>query len=333
MAWGQQPLDTVYSPDAVFWTGLINDGKDAATEAQTAVSDLSGMIVPDLDFSGVTPTFAYPTGVTITLPAQPTVPTYVVVPSYSAITPPTITLDQAVTYTQIGALASAAGTLLTDILTSSTSAIEDALFDRAIDRETAAMATSYQNYLNNQSSMGFASATGQDAALYAAFETQKKSKLSDINREIMVNAFKEALVNSIGVLNSMVAAEQAGESNLIQLYQAKLEQSFNELRVITEQNKTLADTYGSQVQAFVAIAEAIFREDEAFNKYNELTANLAMQKVKMIGDYEISKANANTERAKAIGSVNSTIMASYFNAMNYTQSFSYDVNWNGTLSL
>jgi hypothetical protein len=333
MSWGQQPLDTVITPNAVFFANLINDGKDAAAQAISAVSDLSGLIVPDLDFTGISPTFTYPTGVTITLPAQPTVPTYVTVPSYSAITPPTITLDQAITYTQIGTLATAAGTLLTDILTSASSAIEDALFDRGIDRETAAMATGYQNYLNNQSSMGFASATGQDAALYAAFETQKKAKLSDINRDITVTAFKEALVNSIGVLTGMVAAEQAGESNLIALYQAKLEQSFNQLKTITEQNKTLSETYGAQVQAFVAIAEAIYREDDAFNKYNEITANYALQKVKIIGDYEISKANASTERAKAIGSVDSTIMASYFNAASYNQTFTYGVSWGGTVAL
>jgi len=234
MAWGQQPLDTIVSPDVVFWTGLINDGKDAANSAQAAVSDLSGLIVPDLDFTGVAPTFVYPTGVTITMPAQPTVPTYVTVPTYSEITPPTVTLDLAVTYTQIGSLATAAQVSITNILTSATNAIEEALFDRGIDRETSAMATGYQNYLNNQSSMGFASASGQDQAIYAAFETQKKAKASDINREIMVNAFKEALASSASILGAMIEAERAGEGNLIALYQAKLEQSFNEIRTITE---------------------------------------------------------------------------------------------------
>jgi hypothetical protein len=333
MTWGQQPLDTVVSPDVVFWTGLINDGKDAANSAHAAVSDLSGLIVPDLDFTGVTPTFVYPTGVTVTMPSQPTVPTYVTVPTYSAITPPTVTLDLAVTYTQIGSLATAAQVSVTNILTSATNAIEEALFDRGIDRETSAMATGYQNYLNNQSSMGFASASGQDQAIFAAFETQKKAKSSDINREIMVSAFKEALASASSILGAMIEAEKAGEGNLIALYQAKLEQSFNEIRTITEQNKTLADTYGSQIQAFVALADAVYRKDDSVNKYNELTANLAIQKVKMIGDYEISKAHANTERAKTIGSVSSSIMASYFNAMNYTQSFSYGVDWNGSVSL
>lgn len=332
MSWGETQLDIMVSPDTVFWTGLINDGKDAATEAQSAVSDLSGLIVPDLDFSGVTPTFVAPTGVTITLGSQPTPPTYLVVPALASITPPTITLDQAITYTQIGTLATTAQTLLNSILSDATNAIESALFDRSIDDETALMATGYQNYLNNQSSMGFAAASGQDQAIYAAFETQKKSKLSTARRDAMINAYKESIGVVVQLLNSMVAAEQAGEQNLIALYQAKLEQAFKEVQVIADTNKMFADTYNSQVQAFVAIADAIFKENDAANRYNELTANLAMQKVKMIGDYEISKANANTERAKAIGSVNSTIMASYFNAMNYSTSFSYGTSWGGDVS-
>ena len=333
MTWGKQPLDTISTPDITFWTGVINNGIDKGNESVDAVNDLKNQVIPSLDFTGVDPVFVYPTSISVSLPDMPTVPTYQAVPTLSVITPPDNTLHLAFAYTDIAALGSAAQTLLVSVLSDPTNAIEEALFDRAIDRETAALGTGYQNYLNNQSSMGFAAASGQDQAIYAAFETQKKSKLSDINRDIMTNAYKESLNVLVPLLSSMIDAEKSGEANNTALFVAKVEQALNQIKGVAETNQLLAETYKAEIDAFSTVANLIIGKDKEINSYNQYVGQYAVEKVKAIGNHELGKANAVIEAAKSIGSVGSTFMASCLNAMNYSQSWSYGTHWSGDVNV
>lgn len=339
--WGYQPLDTVITADATFFTSLINKGEDAVTAAQTAVNNISDSLPASLDFSGIDT--ALSGLISFTMPDAPTIPTEPTlntVPTPDTVAAPTITLDLVLPYTDISNIITLLSTTLSGIISNPTNAIEQALFQRAVDRETALMAQGYQNYLANNSSMGFATPSGQDIAVFATLEAQRLGKLSDMNRDIMINAYQTSLDKFQTLLNSAADIKYKGESNQIDLFEKKVEAALTRVKSVGETNRLLMEGYTSRINALISVnslfkerGELVVQQNEQIIKHSEMVANIAMQQIKAIADYELGKTNVKIEKAKTIGSINSNLAASFFNVMNYSQSWQYGTHWSGDVNV
>lgn len=341
MPWINQPLNTYTQPNSIYFDGLYQKGLDLAGNVQTATNAIAALTIADPNFTGIDPTLTDPGSVTLpSFPTMPSAPTFTAVTAPADVTPPTLTLGLAVAYTDIAALISSMKTALTPIINDPTHAVEIALFSRAVDRETAAQSQGYQNYLDNQSSMGFASAPGQDQAIYAMFEKDKLEALSAINRDIMIASYQTAFDKLQGVLSSEIDAKKAAEGNDIDLYEAEADAKFNRIRTLGEVNRILIEQYKSQIDATIASGnlsaeqgKMLLAQVDAINSKNTMLTNIALEKIKVMDSHNIGKYNALSEGQKAIGATLGQLSATMFNTINYSQSWSQSINWSGSESV
>ena len=200
-----------------------------------------------------------------------------------------------------------------------------------MDRETAAQATGYANYLANAVSNGFSSAPGQDAGVFIFFETEKKTKLSALNREVMIFKF-DADQKAIDSL-------QALESNALNFFNAQEDVMVKRVDLLNDINRITISLFQSEVQAYetegrvtIEQAKLSYAQIDSINALNANLTNLAMEKVKVMQQYQLGRFGQMVEANKAIGGTLGQLTATMFNTINYSQSWSQGVSWSGSES-
>jgi hypothetical protein len=302
------------------------------------------------DFTGITPDLIHPSIGGVVLPTAPTQP-LINVPSVGNDPDiPVLTTALIATDALIADLIAQIKANLEARLSHATGlnpVVEAALFGRAVDRETGLMRTGYENYLSNNASVGFSAAPGQDQAAFIAFERDRKGKLSDINRDIMVKQAELEQSNIQKTLDSYQALEsqlfgqkQSNEANELRLYDSKEEVMVKRVGLLNDINHITVENYAQDVEAYATTgrvtmeqAKLLLEQVNAVNGLNSSLAGIALEKLKVVNSYNIGKYQAVTEAEKAIGATLGQLSATLFNTMNYSQSWSHGISWSGSESL
>lgn len=330
MTWINAPLNTVTVPPPSYGyiEQLWQKGYDLITDIKAATTAISSLALPEPDLTGITLTQTDPSGVSIVLPSAPTP---------ISITPPTpgSNPDDSLIITLIAAIRAQLEYRLANP-TGLAASVESALFSRGVDRETALQAESYNNYLANQASNGFSSASGNDAAAFIAFETQKKQKLSDLQREIMITQANLEQTNVKDALQQMNVLAQ----NSIALLNSQEDIMVKRVQIYNDINKITIDLYAADVNAYqttgnmtVEKARLLTEQVNAINDLNANLTNVALEKVKVMNAYELGKHQTLSEDQKAVGATLGQLSASIFNTVSYSESWSESKSWSGSESV
>jgi len=318
MTWLNDPLNTFYIPPypGDIFGEIWQKGLDLTDDVVAATNAISALTLDPQDLSGITLTQTSPMDVILSIPPAP--------PAV-AINSPTLGSDpdSALIVSLLAQIRAAWEARLAN------ATIDTAIFNRAVDRETKAQTASYENYLASQSSNGFSSATGQDQAMFAVFEKEKKGKLSEINREVMIYKF-EADAKAIEGL-------QALENSALAFYVAQEEVMVKRVELLNAINNIILDHYRADVQAYettgrITIEQAKFLIEQinSINVLNSNLTNLAVEKVKVAQAYEMGRFGQMVEANKAVGATLGQLTATMFNTINYSQSWSQGVSWSGS---
>jgi len=328
MTWISEPLNTVSTPDYQYFDGIWQQGLDLANDVVTATNAIASLTLDPQDLSGITLTQTDPSSITLTLPSAPTPIT---------VTPPTpgADPDDALIITLIAAIRAQLEYRLENP-TGLAAAVESALFSRGVDRETALQAEGYNNYLANQASNGFSSASGNDAAAFIAFETQKKQKLSDLSREIMITQANLEQTNVKDALQQMNVLAQ----NSITLLNSQEDIMIKRVEVFNDINRVAISLHEANIRSYETTGRITIEEakllTEQVNSINSLNANLtnvALEKVKVNQAFELGRFGQMVEAHKAIGATLGQLSATMFNTINFSQTWSQDVRWSGSESV
>lgn len=328
MTWINEPLNTVSTPNYQYFDGIWQQGLDLASDVVTATNAIADLTLNPQDLSGITLTQTDPTSITLTLPDAPTP---------ISVTSPTPGADpnDALIITLIANIRAQLEYRLANA-TGLNATVEAALFSRGVDRETALQAENYNNYLANQASNGFSSASGNDAAAFIAFETQKKQKLSDLSREIMITQANLEQTNVKDALQQMNALAQ----NSITLLNFQEDIMVKRVGLFNDINRIAISLYESDVRAYETTGRITIEQSkfliEQINSINGLNANLtnlAFEKVKVNQAFELGRFGQMVEAHKAIGATLGQLSATMFNTINFSQSWGQSVSWSGSESV
>lgn len=314
-------------------------------DAKTELSKISALAVAAPDFTGISPDLIRPDSVTLDgLPALPISPMLLDVPIDNFPASPVLTTKLVATDAILSDLI--AKEILNiqyriDNPTGLKVAVEEALFGRAVDRETKLQRTGYDNYLASSSAMGWSSPSGQDQAVFIAFETEKKGKLSDVNREIMTtqaNLEQSNLHRNLELLQAFQAQlfgqKQADEANSITLYGADIDRVIKHAELYININKSRIDLFGESVRAYVAevgagIDRAKFYTEQinGLNGLNSQLSAIAMEKIKLLSTHALGSYQATVEAEKGIAAVMAQLSANLFNTLHMGFSQSTGESW------
>ena len=319
MSWLNNPLNTFTQPDSSFFSPIWAKGLALADDVVGATNAISALAIPEPDLSGITLSQIDPTGVSVSLPAAP---------GTISITPPVPGSDPDAT--RIIRLLDQIEAWLNARLANDT--IDTAIFNRAVDRETALMAAAYDNYIDNQSSNGFSAATGQDQFAYVYFEKERKAKLSEQNRDVMIFKFEAD--------QKAIEALQVLESNALNFYNAQEDVMVKRVGMFNDINRIAISLYQAEVQAYEATGRMKIEEarlsvglTDSINLLNKNLTDLALEKVKILNTYYLGKYQNLAEAQKAIGATLGQLSATMFNTINYSQSWTQTVSWHGNESI
>jgi hypothetical protein len=319
MSWLNNPLNTYTQPDNSFFTPIWAKGLQLADDVVAATNAISALAIPEPDLSGITLSQTDPSSVSVILPTAP---------GTLAITPPVPGSDPDAT--RIIRLLDQIEAWLNARLANDT--IDTAIFNRAVDRETALMLTSYDNYIDNNASNGFSAATGQDQFAFVFFEKERKAKLSEQNRDVMIFKF-EADQKAIDAL-------QVLESNALNFFNSQEDVMVKRVGIFNDINRIAISLYQAEVQAYettgrMKIEEVRLLTDKinSINALNSNLTNLALEKAKILNTYYLGRYQNLAEAQKAIGATLGQLTATMFNTISYSQSWSQDIRWSGSESV
>jgi hypothetical protein len=305
MTWINEPLNIITAPNDGFFSDLILKGTRLIDSTVVATNAISKLTIDDPNFLGITPAQVSPLNVGINLPAAPSevsvadipalttaaylfdipatpnAPQIKIAPNSVSIIAPQVgdlpTAPQLMTLTTnitqldswIIELVGSIKSNLFDRLTYATGlkpSIEAAIFGRAVDRENKQQSSGYANYMAAQAAMGWSSPSGQNKAAWIAFETDKKGKLSDINRDIMVKQAEleqsntQKTIDALQALESQIYAMKDGfeskslaiDGNEVQLYGTLVEAMFKRVETFNAINAMTLDKYKSDIEAYIS---------------------------------------------------------------------------------
>jgi hypothetical protein len=316
MSWLNNPLNTFTQPNDSFFVPIWDRGLKLADDVVAATNAIAALALPEPDLSGITLSQTDPSGAVLVLPDAP---------GQITIVPPVPGSDPDAT--RIIRLLDQIESWLNARLANAT--IDTTIFNRAVDRETALMATSYDNYIANNSSNGFSAATGQDQFAFVYFEKERKSKLSEQNRDVMIYKFEadQKAIDSLQVL----------ESNALSFFNAQEDVMVKRVGIFNDINRITISLYQAEVQAYESTSrmkvEQVRLLTEQINAVNALNANLtnlAMEKAKVLNSYYLGRYQNLAEAQKSIGATLGQLAATMFNTINYSQSWSQGVSWSGS---
>jgi len=338
-------LNTITSVNDSYLDRLFDEAVKALTAATNAVNGMSTALTPFPDFSELTTALINPSDIALgALPAIPAKPLLLDVPIGQMPAAPylwtTVIADKDMIIGVINRLISEIESLLANPY-GVMGVMFDAIYAKGVDRETKLQRTGYQNYLANNLSMGFESVSGQDQAAFMRFELEKKGKLSDINRDIMVKqidielAIKQKALDQLLSLNArLLDLKQVSEGNELSLYDSHKKTVIDTAMLYIDINKGFIDIYASEIQAYssltgVTIKEAEFRMEQykQVNQMNIQLTNISLEKIKLIEAHYTSNAQLGIEKIKAIGAINMGVGSNWMNGINLSQSFSTGKSW------
>ena len=327
MSWINSPLNNYSMPGSVFGD-LLTQATTLIDSATAAADALSTLALPPTDFSEITHTQIDPSSVTLALPTAP---------ADITLTTPTIGSDPS--DTMILSLLGLAKTSLEYRLANPTglaSSVEAAIYSRANDRETAAQAESYDNFMASQASNGFSMPSGQSAAAFIYFESKKQAALSALSREIMVNQANLEQSNVQKTLDAVIALTAQAQS----LYNAQEDTMIKRVGLLSDFNRLALDHWSAKIQAYAETgqltakqADFLMSQVNAINAANSNVTNVALEKLKIVNAYESGRYQAIVENNKAVGGIYGQMSATCMNAMNYSTSWSQSLSWSGNESV
>lgn len=337
-------LNSISQPNGAYIDQLYDDGRKLIERATNEVSRMSAAL-PKLDFTGINPSLTDPTGGGIgVMPIAPSKPLLMDTPIDAFPLIPVLTTDtiasDVILLELVGQIKSHIEYRLSNA-TGLSAAVEAALFGRAVDRETALMRTGFGNYLANQAALGWSSPAGQDQAAFISFEKERKAKLSDINRDIMVKQAELEQSNSQRNLElfqsfqaQLFSQKQSDEANKLRAFEIKMDAVIKKAQLYININKGWIDIYANEVQAYTAqsratMDEARFRMEQvaAVNELNTQMSMIAMEKLKLLAQDNVQRAGMANEASKAIAAVLGQLSATLMNSINISQTFGTSKSW------
>ena len=317
MTWINAPLNTTTSIPAEVYD-LFTQGAALADSVVAATNAITALSIAPLDLTGITHSQVDPASVALSLP---------IAPSDITITAPTIGTDPSDVM-----ILSLLNTAKSNLEARIADTPELAVFSRARDRETALLAEGYNNYLANNASLGFSSATGQDQAAYMQFESAKNAKLSDINREIMIAQYDADLKT----LEAVIAC--ASQAQI--LYNSQEDVMVKRVGLYNDINRLVLESHTHKIQVYestgritVEQAQFLTAQVNATNALNTNITNVALEKLKLMDNHAQNEYNAYLEANKSVGATLAQLSATMFNTINYSRSWSESTSWSGSESL
>jgi hypothetical protein len=338
-------LNQITEVNASYIDRLFDEGMDLINRATNEIMSITDNVLPDIDFSGVTPSLIDPSSVAIgALPTMPTKPVLMDVPIGTMPESPVLTMgivanDSLLTTTISNIIAQIQQRI--NYATGLRPDIEQAIFGRGIDRETKTVRNSFNNFLSAISGRGWSSPSGQNKSLFATLETEKRQKLSELSREIM-NKQAELEQSNIQqnlvlyqTLNAQLAdMKRSDEANKVSLYGVSIDAIIKKAQVYIAVNQSYVDTFASEVQAYAALSSTILSDAKlrleqvtALNTLNIQYSDIAMKKLELLNAHDASKAGLANEASKAIASIMSQLSATLMNSINISESFSTGKSW------
>lgn len=338
-------LNSITEVNNSYLDRLFNEAVRALNNATTAVNTIPTDLIPMPDFSGLSLNLINPMDVSLgTLPAMPTKPLLRDIPVDQFPLSPILTTDLIASDSLLTTLIGRIVTEIESRLTNPTGlkpAVEAALWGRAVDRESKLQRSAYQAYLANNAAMGFESDTGQDQDALIHFETEKRSKLSDINRDIAIKQAEleqQNLQKTLDLYQSLQAQlfgqKQSDERNKIDLFSTKIKAVIDKAQLYISINEGVIRVYEGEINAYAALAGvtqdmARFRMDQyrQVNEMNKMLADISLEKISLIEKHHADNAQLAVERVKAIAAVNGQVGANWMNGINLSQSWSTGKSW------
>jgi len=143
-------LNSITEINATYLDRLFDDGRTLINQAAADINQISADL-PDLNFAGTTPTLIDPTlGSLGTMPTVPIKPVLNEVPIDSFPVAPVLTTDTIATDTLLIDIISQIQSVIEYRISHATGLnedVENALFDRAIDRESKLTRKAYNRYI------------------------------------------------------------------------------------------------------------------------------------------------------------------------------------------
>ena len=330
---------------------LFDKAESLIDTATKDIEKIANMVLKPLDFSGITPDFVDPSYLNLMgLPVAPIQPLLNEVNVEQFPDSPFLTTAQIATDALLTQLIAQEVTEIMWRLNNSTGltpAVEAAIWQRSVDRESSLASKAYQVYLDNNSALGWSSPAGQDQAAFMAFQQDKTAKLSDLSRDIMVKQAdleQNNLQKTLDYLQTLQAQlfeqKQSDEGNKIKLFDSLSENADRKTRLYIDINKAKIEVFAEQVQAYVAAvgasesqAEFYLKKIDAINQVQENFSTIALEKLKIMQSYEASQYQAAVEAEKAIAGVAGNLAATLFNAVNLGWSNSEGKSWSYSESL
>ena len=140
------------------------------------------------------------------------------------------------------------------------SAIENALFNRSLDRINAQATGLFEKTKSALSSSGWSRQTGNaQTSVEEIFLKAGTEQVSDANRDVMLaqyEAMQRVYDQIISLEGNLINAKAGDENNKIQVYSAGWQSYIENIKVNDSLNHTKIDLYSNQVQAYSAASNS-----------------------------------------------------------------------------
>jgi len=332
-------LNTITTPNAAYLDRLFDEAENLINDASSTITSIADNALTPIDFTGTTPVLTDPSSVAIgTLPTMPTKPVLSDVPIDNMPTAPSLTMSLVATDNLLSTTISSIIAQIQQRITYATGlspAVEAAIFGRGIDRETKIVRNAFNNFLSAVSGRGWGRPSGQSKSLFATLETEKRQKLSELSREIMTKQaeleqsnIQQNLTLYQTLSQQLAVMKTSDEANKISLYGVSIDAVIKKAQVYISVNQSYVETFASEVQAYAALSsttleEAKFRtaQIESLNNMNMQLSQNALEKLKILSEYDAQVAGLANEAAKAISAVMGQLAATLMNPINISQTF------------
>lgn len=339
-------LNTITSPNSSYFDRFYDQAFNSLMDAMGKIKDIADKSIPPLDMANTVPNTSDPSLINIssTLPSAPIAPNLHEVVVGTMPTRPVLTTDLVASDSILSSAISRIVSEITYRLDNPTGLkynVESGIWNRGIDRATRSMRNNFMKFKNSAASIGWSRPQGIDNAAYIAFNSQKNSELSSLNREIMVNQanleqqnLQQALTLFQQFQSQLFDQKSNDEGRKIALYQADMEKVLRQAELYININQGIVGIYNAQVQAYSSVVGAeseksklLLSQVEAINSLNIQLENLYLERIKVKYQIDQTNYNAYVEAAKGSAAVLAQVGASMFNAINITQSFGTTKSW------
>lgn len=340
----------VWSLNSLYFDNLFAQAQGLIDDGVGYLGAIADSVPPDLDLSGINLNQIDPQGIYTTLPDAPTLSGELLTPTIDDFpAPPELILADVCFANQLNDFIAMVETNFQNELDNPyilNETVENAIYSRAADKETANFAAGYENYLANQAANGWEAATGQDQSAYIYFQAKKQGALSDLGREIMIKQAEMAQNNVRHALEGLQKLQQdygsltvSHDGDKTRLYSAVIDGIIGKINAYSAYNKLLLDRWQAEINAYATTGRLKLEQAQILNNIingvnginNNLT-NLALEKIRSQAQYGLARWEATTKASEAIGATLGQYAASLFNSINYGKSESMSQSWSGSES-